>query len=165
MPDSLRLRPLQPGDETLFAAWAHDPDFRTANGWSEPTGESHLRHWRELIAAPPADLVRLAVERDGDVVGYVDLHGSGQSCRELGVVIGPSSNWGRGLGRRALRLALTYAFSVLDLDQVQARTHETNERARRLLAGSGFSETGPQGEEEYAGEVVDLVGYRLERAS
>ncbi|WP_328530759.1 GNAT family N-acetyltransferase [Nocardioides sp. NBC_00368] len=161
--DTMRLRPLSPGDEHVYAAWAEDEEFRVANGWPERDRDGHLRHWRRLIEAPPPELIRLAVEVDEEVVGYADLHGLAPDTRELGIAIGPSSRWGQGLGQRAIKTALTYGFSVLDLTRIWAETHETNARAKKLFDATGFIETGRHGTDTYRGEDVSLVQYAVER--
>jgi RimJ/RimL family protein N-acetyltransferase len=159
----MRLRPLEPGDAPVFAAWGDDEEFRLANGWPLRDRDEARQHWDRLIAGPPSGLDRLAVESDGRVVGYVDLHGDADQCRELGIAVGPSRRWGQGLGRRAAALALTYGFSVLGLELIRAATPETNVRARRMLTSAGLTEKGQTGYEEYRGEVVPILEYEVSR--
>ena len=69
------LRPLEPGDAPVMAAWGDDLLFCDEAGWSRDLDPAERRErWAELVAEPPADLLRLAAVVDGEVVGYVDLH-------------------------------------------------------------------------------------------
>lgn len=158
------LRRLCPADAEPLAAWAHDEAFRRASGSSTPVGDSHLQHWRGVINEPGPELLRLAVSRGPDIVGYVDLHGTTPTSREFGIAIGPSSNWGAGIGREAARLIIEHGFEQLGLNLITAETHETNRRAQRLILATGFTEVGRQGSELYDSETVGLIQYELPRA-
>jgi RimJ/RimL family protein N-acetyltransferase len=100
----VRLRPLEPLDATVMAAWALDERFCLAANWSfgNPLA-AYVTFHEGIIREPPAGLVRLGVAGDGELVGYIDLHGSKPHRRELGSVIGDSRRWGRGLGSAAAR--------------------------------------------------------------
>lgn len=79
---------------------------------------------------------------DGDLVGYVDLHGDEADRRELGFVIGERARWGLGIGHMAAGAALDYAFDHLGLSNVWAEALEANQRSVRILRGLGMVEAG-----------------------
>jgi len=97
---------------------------------------------RRLVLAPPKNLIRLGAVLDGDLVGYVDLHGDEPDRRELGFVIGERARWGLGIGHLTAAAALDYAFDHLGLGHVWAEALEANQRSVRILRGLGMAEAG-----------------------
>lgn len=101
-----------------------------------------VRFWQELITDPPRDLIRLGVESDEGLIGYVDLHGSERDRRELGYTIGGRDRWGRGLGTAAAAAGLTYGFTELGLDEIWAEALDAHAASVRILQRLGMRETG-----------------------
>lgn len=100
---SVVLRTLVTADADVIARWATDPDFRRAADWSDLPEAEHHAFQSRLIASPPPGLLRLGAERDGQLIGDVDLHGTTPGRRELGYTVGPRALWGRGLGLAVAR--------------------------------------------------------------
>ena len=80
-----------------------------------------------------------------DVVGYVDLHGSGPR-RELGYVVGGRERWGQGFGRSVAHAGLAWGFGALGLTDMWAEAVDANVASVRILERLGMRETG-RGEE------------------
>ncbi|MDH2444559.1 GNAT family N-acetyltransferase [Amnibacterium sp. CER49] len=139
------LRPLRHGDAPVLASWGRDEVFRRAAGWSLPDGDNHLRYFERAIEAPRRGVTWLGAVEGERVVGVVELTRLSLSEIELGFSIGPSSNWGRGLGGRMVRAALELAGRSLGARIVRATTEESNERCRRTLARAGFHEVDRDG--------------------
>ncbi|GAA5150491.1 GNAT family protein [Nocardioides marinquilinus] len=138
----VRLRPLRAADAVTIAGWAADPEFRRAADWGSERTVADLEQFHaRLIAEPPASLLRLGVEHEGVLVGYVDLHGEEPGRRELGFVIGGRERWGDGLGRAAASAALDLAFDVLGLTEVTAQADPDNHRSVAVLRRLGLTET------------------------
>lgn len=92
--NGVQLRPLADADATVFAAWAVDPVFCAHAGWREAaTPREFVPWWRERAQHPDVVLLRLTALHGGDIVGYVDLHGEGDTTRELGSGRRTSSFW------------------------------------------------------------------------
>ncbi len=144
----LTLRPLEPEDAATMAAWAEDPVFLAHADWGERSRAENLEFWRSLIRRPAADLVRLAGQERGNLVGYVDLHGSEPDWRELGYVVGPSDQWGRGLGTALGAAGLAHGFESLELSEIRAEAHAANQPSVRILQRLGMSE-GRRGEDGF----------------
>lgn len=165
-PLAVQLRPLTLDDAPVIASWATDPDLCRAADWSvDLPYERHLAFWRDLIEAPPADLIRLGAVSGDHLVGYVDLHGSERGRRELGFLIGVRGRWGQGLGRRAAAAALEHAFDELRLDEVWAEALDANQRSTRLLRRLGMRETGRGDEGRYLGRPSFYRQFALTRPS
>lgn len=70
------MRPLINDDAVIIAGCGADEAFCRAAGWTVGLShEAHVRFQERLIGHPPPDLVRLAVQADGELVGYLDLQG------------------------------------------------------------------------------------------
>lgn len=159
------LRPLRAEDAETFADWAADETFRAHADWTpELAREEHAAFWRRLAVSPPPELLRLAAEAHGEVVGTVDLHGLEEGTRELGYTIGPSARWGQGLGTAVARAGLAHGFDVLGLETVWAEALETNRASVRILERIGMvrGERGEPG--EFLGVPDRYVRFRIGRA-
>lgn len=163
---SLSLRPLRPGDEETAVRWAADPEFCRAADWAVGLAPSKVRsHWQRLIAGTGPDFLRLGVEHDGQLVGYVDLAELTRQSGEFGIAIGERALWGRGLGAAAGRLMLAHAFGTLGLDVVTALVHVPNTPSHALMRRLGFREAGRAEPELYRGQMADVIRYELQAST
>lgn len=141
---ALELRFLEPDDAEVVASWAFDPRFCAAAGWTAGLSiAEYVSFQLRLITEPPGDLLRMGAVHRGELVGYVDLHGSEPDRRELGFVIGDSRRWGRGLGRCAAQAGLDYGFRDLGLTEIWAEAPAANVASIRILQSLGMAETEP----------------------
>lgn len=72
-------------------------------------------------------------------IGHIDWR-AGHA--DMGVMIGDTSRWGRGLATQALRLACAYAFDVLCLRRLTGGTPSGNTAMARCFLRLGFVEEG-----------------------
>jgi len=122
------LRPLGPNDRAFVAGWDGDPELR------------------RLFGAPPSRLLLeeprflLGIEWFGRLVGIIGLTGVSALNRsaELEIVIGPRSERGRGIGRRAVRAYLELVFRLAGIDTIYLRVLAGNRRAVRCFQRCGF---------------------------
>lgn len=149
-------RPLLQGSLIHLAAISPEKDAEVIAHWSENT-----EYWR-LFASDPArpglsktvqhdlgkeelknDAYRFAIRTLGDdrLVGRVDLDGIVWNNRDawLSIGIGDPADWGKGYGSDALRAALRFAFSELNLFRVSLTVFEYNPRAIRAYEKVGFT--------------------------
>ncbi|WP_053075014.1 GNAT family N-acetyltransferase [Ornithinibacillus californiensis] len=95
------LRPITMEDYPTVLAWSMDEVFCSHNGWERNRDPDELyQWWRYCVENKAEDFVRLAIEWDGRLVGYADLVIQ-DSDAEIGIAIGRSSSWGRGIGSQA----------------------------------------------------------------
>jgi len=140
----VHLRPLTAADADTLASWAEDEVFCHGAEWDRgKPREYYVDFHRRIILNPPAELLRLAVVEPGSggLVGFVDLHGPSMRTRELGYVIGPSSNWRRGLGGAAASAGLAYGFGTLCLEHVWAEARASNRASVRIRENLSMRET------------------------
>jgi RimJ/RimL family protein N-acetyltransferase len=145
---AIELRALEPSDVEVTVRWRNDPEIR-----------DQLLSFRFPVShVMEAKFIERAIEGEGQsqcVAGIVDLS-DGALCglvylRDIdwisrhaafGMLIGERKKWGRGLGRRALRLMLHHAFNVLNLERVYLYVAEYNHRAIKLYQAAGFIHEG-----------------------
>jgi [ribosomal protein S5]-alanine N-acetyltransferase len=166
--DRLVLRPLTEADVPALFEIHADP--QAMRYWSAPVWRDAQRG-RDMVArdADPAltDHLRLGIElaESGTLVGTCTLFDISTQCRraELGYMLSAAA-WGRGLMREALRAFLDHAFTVLDLNRIEADTDPRNDRSMRLLERLGFVREGHFRERWIVGgEVSDAAMYGLLR--
>ena len=132
----------------LFVRWANDPEVRRGlafRGLVDLTAEERwLQAMSETAAQRRPDALAFAVHdtEDGELVGVCSLdaidHSMGR-C-ELGIFLGRRR--GSGIGTDATRLALDWAFHMLNLRNVLLETYDFHEQARRAYERAGFREIG-----------------------
>ena len=148
----MELRPLRSDDTTVAVGWSKDVNFCLANGWRLGLTSAEMGEWLSTsVDGGQATLLRLGIEADRQLVGYVDLADMTDTSAEFGIAIGHSNQWGRGIGAAAGELLLRHAFDDLRLQRVDAEVPETNERSLRLMTRLGFR------------QVPTLAAYTLHR--
>jgi 8-oxo-dGTP pyrophosphatase MutT (NUDIX family) len=88
-----------------------------------------------------AEAVGFAIEHADEVAGSVELRPIDQTRRELSWNVSPLHR-GRGVGVRAVRLVVSYAFDRLGVARVEAYVEPTNHAALRLAARAGLRREG-----------------------
>lgn len=159
----ITLRPLAIEDYETVLKWSKDDAFCSANGWELNRSPEELdRWWGMCVENVMEDFLRMGIECDGKLIGYADLAGIQDGCAELGIAIGDSEMWGKGLGSRAALAMMDFAAEKLSITGFTAETNEANVRSRKMLEKIGFEEVGSDGREEYMGMDGLLIQYKLE---
>jgi len=131
----VRLRRLQRTDGRLYRNWLRDPALAAWHGGSlDPKAEFRrvLRsRYNFILESRGRPLGHVAVEADWDR----------DTSAELGIVIDPMHQR-RGLGRRAVSLALAFAFGEQRVHRVWAGVLGNNIPAVQLFHATGFVEEG-----------------------
>ncbi len=162
---AVALRPLREDDAATIAGWGADEEFRRHADWAPDVPVAERRAAQErLVAEPPPDLLRLGAELDGDLVGYVDLHGLEADRRELGFVVGERDRWGSGLGLRLAAAGLDHGFGRLGLRRVWAEALEANVRSVRILQRLGMTQTGVGDDGDFLGEPTRCLRFEISAA-
>jgi len=132
-------------DAPHLVRWASDPDFAWFQ-WGRRPGrfadDEAARKWMDVIAENRG--VVFAIEHDGRPIGqanYRDLRPKGQSA-EVGIGIGESSLWGKGLGREALDLLVRHLVNDLGVHRVSLSVLAYNDRAIASYKAAGFQVEG-----------------------
>ncbi len=139
--EDLTLRPAIKGDGRAYLELGWSAEIHRMFGGSDTTPPKNPRKiaawWIRSIRAQPYAWV---IENDKQMIGQIRLHTFDQTdlSARLAVGILTDDQLGRGVGRRAIRLVLGYAFAEMDLNRVDLRVLDFNERAIRCYKAGGF---------------------------
>ena len=160
--DSLRLRPISKEDYIYVLNWSKDENFCLANGWKLNKNEEELYNWwLRCVTNHSEHFIRLGIEFNENLIGYADLANIMDNTAEIGIAIGESRLWGKGIGFMASLCLINYASNELGITMFNAETHENNFRSRKMLKKLGFKEISRKGYDEYLGTNNQLIQYRL----
>ncbi len=168
--ETVSLRPFRDDDAPLFArAFRDDPTLGDAIGVeSDPDESAALERFRVTAdQAAAGDGVELAIADtgSGEFLGLIAVfafdrrHGR---C-EVGFWLVPEAR-GRGVARRALTIALEWAFDDLGMRRAELTTTADNGPTIRLAESLGFSREGLLRERNFErGRPVDVAWFGLLR--
>ncbi|NVD99219.1 GNAT family N-acetyltransferase [Massilia sp. BJB1822] len=164
----LRLRPIRREDEAAIFALFSDPEamrYWSCAPWTEMAQAS--RYVDEILAwYEGRENVQLGVEIGGVLAGTVTLRGIfGQNRRcELGYMLGRRW-WGQGYMQEAITTLLEHAFTVMDLNRIEADVDPRNTASARMLGRLHFRLEGHMRERWFVnGEICDSDFYGLLRS-
>ncbi|MFJ3407495.1 GNAT family N-acetyltransferase [Promicromonospora sp. NPDC090134] len=164
----LALRPVAPDDAEAFFAWRSRPDvvrFMYQPPWDRQTADLKLRTWSSAPFEEPGDVLVLAVESDGDVVGETMLKWAvGPRQAEVGYALHPDVG-GHGLATEAVRATLRLAFESYGFHRVFARIDEENLPSVRVVQRLGLRQEARlvESDERDGGWSTELVFAILDR--
>lgn len=158
---TITIRPIKMEDYETILKWSKDEAFCLANEWELNRDQEELYHWwHRCVHNDAEDFIRMGIEYDGILIGYGDLAFIKGNTAEIGIAIGESSLWGKGIGTNALKSLIEYASKELGITVFNAETHETNHRSKRMLEKVGFKEVSIIGSEVYKGTESQLIQYK-----
>lgn len=144
--EQIILRPVQPTDTSVLAAWWNDTGeaiLQQDRIAPRPThhAESLFDSWSSNDS--PGGFGYAIEDQQENLVGHVTLWGMALPARiaTMGIVIGPEYQE-QGYGKDALTVALRLAFEEMGAHKVELRVWEYNTRALGLYSSLGFVEEG-----------------------
>jgi ribosomal-protein-alanine N-acetyltransferase len=159
---SIKIRPLTIDDYRFVLNWSKDEIFCLANGWERNRSDEALyKWWVSCVNNLSKDFIRMGIEFNNKLIGYADLACIKDNTAEIGIAIGESKLWGKGVGFNSIICLIDYASKKLGITVFNAETHEANTRSRKMLEKVGFKEISRNGFEEYLGVENQLIQYRL----
>lgn len=132
----------------LLAPWFNDPAVRQGLAHRGLVDEHAETQWLERVSEQasqprPSQVVFAIHDRsDGALVGVTGLEEIDWAFGRcvLGIFLGRRR--GTGIGTEATRLALTWAFAIMGLQNVLLETYAYNEQAQRAYLAAGFKPIG-----------------------
>ena len=164
----LTLRPLTEQDVAPLFEIHSDP--KAMRYWSAPPWKDDERG-RAMVTRDldhnTTDHLRLGIEltASGRLLGTCTFFEINTQCRraEMGYMLA-SHAWGNGYMREALTAFISYGFTELELNRIEADTDPRNERSMQLLERLNFVKEGHFRERWVVeGEVSDSAMYGLLR--
>jgi [ribosomal protein S5]-alanine N-acetyltransferase len=160
--ECIKIRPLTIEDYEAVLKWSRDDFFCSANGWEiNRSPEELYKWWLNCVNNAAEDIIRMGIELNEKLIGYADLACIKDNTAELGIAIGESGLWGKGIGFNSAIRLMEYASKKLGITTFNAETHEANARSRKMLEKIGFKEISRLGSEEYLGMNSQLIQYKL----
>lgn len=141
----VNLRAVEVEDYPLLGRWLNDP--RIMVHWGRPGNTVSLEEVdrSERAEASRSNARKYIIEtKDGTAIGQIDYYDLDWQNRSawVSIMIGEPEYWSGGYGTDAMQALLGYLFLQLDLHRVALTAHETNVRAQRSYAKSGFTAEG-----------------------
>ncbi|HET8594612.1 MAG TPA: ribosomal protein S18-alanine N-acetyltransferase [Intrasporangium sp.] len=148
--EDVRLRELEWTDLETLAVLERDlfaDDAWTVESW-----------WHELAGRPRRDYV-VAVDEQGEILGYAGLDHAGESGDVMTIAVAPAAQ-GRGLGRHLLTELVRRA-ELSGIRSLLLEVRADNAAARRLYERSGFEVISVRRRYYQPGDVDALVMRKL----
>ena len=166
--EKLYLRPLERGDAAQLSTWINN---REVTRFLKPHRPVNLQSQEEFIEhsrKSTSDVVFGVVAKDNDrLIGCTGLHDFDQVNRHcfLGILIGDTTNWGKGYGTEAIRLVTKYAFESLNFNRVWLHVYDFNERGIKAYEKVGFKREGVLRQHTYReGRYHDVLSMAILRS-
>lgn len=139
----IQLTASRPGDAEIMSRWSENSEYLRLVD-TEYARPRPARDFDDKPDTHEAIEFRMRALSDGRLLGFIALHSIewNSQTAELSIGIGDPSDWNRGYGTEALRLALRYAFMELNLFRVGLNTIAYNHRAIRAYEKVGFIREG-----------------------
>ncbi len=159
------LSPLEPGHADAMFRWTSDPEVADGLGLRNAATREGTEAW--IAHALGDDSVHaFAIHAGDEHVGMVvlDRMDRAAATTRLHIYVGEPSARGRGVGRRAVELAVERAFGDYGLRTVWLVVHSTNARAIAAYRRAGFRFVDERREEAVVrGRPVTLLHMVRER--
>lgn len=157
----IKIRSITLDDFDHVLKWSKDESFCLANEWEVDRNPEELyKWWESCVNNLVDDFLRLGIVFNDTLVGYADLACIKENIAELGIAIGDSKMWGKGIGFHSALCMMEYGRKNLGITIFNAETHEANVRSRKMLKNLGFKEISRVGNEGYIGIDSRLIQYR-----
>ncbi len=154
--NDLILRPAKYGDGAAYLALGWSADIHRMFGGSHTSPPACPRRvaagWLRSVRAQPFAWV---IEYRDRMIGQIRLHSIDQNDLTARLAIGilTEDQLGQGTGRRTIRMVLRHAFGEMELNRVDLRVLDFNERAIRCYRACGFVEEGRARQSARIGEM------------
>lgn len=143
----LALRSFQADDADALFAMFSDPDV--VRYWSTPAwtnraqADAAIQDAAEEDAYGEALCLAVVLRETAQLVGYIKLYGLYHENRRccIGYALA-RVHWGRGYMAEGLAAALRHAFTVMNINRVEADVDARNAGSARTLARLGFRKEG-----------------------
>ena len=159
--EMVSLSALLPEDTGQLFVWMNDVDAARLDLAYRPTDWMAFKAWMDELPRTNTQIL-FAIRKlfEPQIVGFVIFKNIQFVHRsaEIGLRIGAEVERGKGYGKRALSLALNYAWNHLNLHRVSLTVFAHNARAIAAYRAVGFEDEGRMKDAAFIdGEWVDVV--------
>lgn len=159
--ETVSLSALLPEDTGQLFVWMNDVDAARLDLAYRPTDWMAFKTWMDELPRTNTQIL-FAIRKlfESQIIGFVIFKNIQFVHRsaEIGLRIGAETERGKGHGKRALALALNYAWNHLNLHRVSLTVFAHNARAIAAYRAVGFEEEGRLKDAAFIdGEWVDVI--------
>jgi len=157
--DDVVLRPIEEDDAEFLRDLLNHPDVRNTIGRAAVPMNTVQEEEFVDRAGNDDGSVKFLIEYQGEKAGEVSIGGLNKDFRksEFGISIHPDYH-GKGVGTKATKLIVKYAFETLNRHKIRGGYLEGNDASRRIQEKAGFQEEGKERDYKYVdGEWKDVI--------
>jgi RimJ/RimL family protein N-acetyltransferase len=153
------LRAIEDDDLPRYIQWLNDPTVIEFFGQFQPMTLTQEQQWYEQMLQDDS-VINFATEYNGQHIGGSGFCAIDRQNRnaEVGLFIGITDLWDKGLGREVLEALVKYGFDELNLNRIYLRVFAENKRAVHLYEKVGFQHEGRWRQAEFRhGRYHDML--------
>lgn len=142
MNESIYLRPLVLADATTSYKWRNNPDvwkYTLLNLNATITMEQETAWLAEILKRTDQKRFAICLTKSGKYIGNIQLIDIEDQHATFHLFIGNQDYWGKGIGSKATKFILDYAFLTLNLIDVRLNVDNNNEAAVKIYTRHGFT--------------------------
>jgi len=139
------LRPFSKRDLPHIRRWSNDAELRKLIGEIAPISQAESeKYYRELRSDENRAWFTIVLKKGKRVIGEAGLLRMFRPWRstDMTIIIGERDAWGKGYGKEAGRLLLSYAFQHLGFHRISIGVVGFNKNALRFWKSLGFKKEG-----------------------
>jgi len=157
----ISIGPFVPEDSAGVFCWMNDVAAARLDFAYRPVDMMAHQQWWQSLGKDQSKVV-FAIRKlsEPTLIGFVHVAAMNSVHRsaEMGIRIGDEKNRDQGFGTEALRLALDFCWSHLNLNRVQLTVFKHNLRAIAAYRAAGFRKEGRMRKAAFiGGEWIDLI--------
>lgn len=141
--------------------YKNDPEVSSLlGGFAQGYSSDDLRAWIEFHRNRADESLWIIADAETDkCLGHVGFYNIDYrvSSAEFAIMLGDSTRWGRGLGRKISKEVIQYGFRWLNFNRIELSALSSNTRAIHVYEGLGFQLEGVRRQAQYKdGQYVDV---------
>lgn len=136
----INLRPMNHNDLELFYLWNTNQEYMGDYMHAEVQyKETFIENMKKTLYSN-STFFMIIEDKDEKPIGVIDYFNSIQSTISIdfGILIAEKSNRGKGVGREAITMLISYLFTTRNITRVQFMTRSDNEGMKLLGEKIGF---------------------------
>ena len=139
----LRIRPYKSNDSKFIVNWiSTEEEFVKwcANLINYPFTEESMEITKETFEKNENGWLFTAIDKNGLPIGFLSMSKADyeNNSVHLGFIIVDSSKRNNGYGKEMIRVAIKYAFEILNVSRVTLKVFDNNPRAHACYKSLGF---------------------------
>ena len=142
--DSIYFRQLGTKDATArYCSWLNNPQVNKFLDTKKATVASLRQYIKDKNSKPDCIFLGIFDKTNHLHIGNIKLEPIDFVAKKaiVGILIGDKDYWGRGVGTKAMRLVIKYAFKDLKLNQLELNVKMGHQAAIKLYQKVGFAVT------------------------